>query len=254
MLTGGRKTTLEHWEKAWSGKIRMRLPSPLNVAVRNMQSLLLRHVRPGDDYLEIGAAPGKLLAWAKARLGVEASGLDFSETGCSVARGLFNALELDIDLRCEDLLQSSFPLGRFDAVASFGLVEHFEDPKEMIRAHVQLVKPGGLALVAIPHYGGLYGRLQRYFDEDNLNLHNLRMMSCSALLREAPHDLILSAKAYPFGRMSPWMVNFPGRWPRSIARSATLVLNGIGLLQPFSIPLLCPLLVLEMRRKSGNLS
>jgi hypothetical protein len=89
----GQKTEPAHWDAAWQLPVRVRLPSRLNVDVLNMMCLLARHVRSGTRYLEIGCAPGKMLAWVASTLRAEASGLDYSETGIAQCRSLFTALD-----------------------------------------------------------------------------------------------------------------------------------------------------------------
>jgi 2-polyprenyl-3-methyl-5-hydroxy-6-metoxy-1,4-benzoquinol methylase len=239
------KTTVDYWNRVWRAAPHMRLPSGLNVATRNLQALLRAHVAPGMRLLEIGCAPGKLLAWAAARLRAEVAGLDYSEPGLESARQLFSALGLRGDLRREDLFATTFAPGTFDLVFSAGVIEHFNDPRDIVRKHAELAKPGGKALIAVPHYGGVYGRVQRYFDADNLALHNLAIMSPRGLEALAPAGR--AACAYPAGRLSPWLINLDRRWPRPVARAATYALNAAGLIQPIDIPKLCPMLVLEIR-------
>jgi 2-polyprenyl-3-methyl-5-hydroxy-6-metoxy-1,4-benzoquinol methylase len=209
---------------------------------------LRKHVSAGQKYLEVGCAPGKMLSWVAAVLKADVAGLDFSERGLALTRTLFRALNLQGDLRYEDFFQHTFEPGTFDVVSSFGLIEHFDDPRDIVRRHVLLLKPGGLALIVIPNYMGIYGFLQQHFDRDNLALHNLEIMNRRILESLAPSDLVKSAKAYPEGRMSPWLVSFDSRWPRIIARSVSYAVNVLGLLQPFKIIRLCPFLVLEMVR------
>jgi 2-polyprenyl-3-methyl-5-hydroxy-6-metoxy-1,4-benzoquinol methylase len=244
----GRKTTVDHWDGAWSRAPRMRLPSPWNIAIRDLQRLLRAHVRPGSRFLEIGCAPGKLLAWVAHDLRADVSGLDYSERGLTFARQLFEALNLRADLRCEDLATTSFAPQSFDVVFSAGVIEHFDDPGPIVRRHVALVKPGGTALITIPNYGGLYRRLQRHFDPDNLGIHNLTIMTPSALEALAPRESVRTVKAYAAGRMSPWLVNFDKRWPAPVARAFALMMNGAGLVQPFDVAALSPTLVLELLR------
>src|SRR4051812_13610894 len=98
----GRKTTRDHWDAAWRAPIRLRLPSKLNVDVLNLTRLLSRYVRPGDRYLEIGCAPGKLLAWVASELKADAVGLDYSEPGAKSSRDLFAALALNVELHVTD--------------------------------------------------------------------------------------------------------------------------------------------------------
>jgi 2-polyprenyl-3-methyl-5-hydroxy-6-metoxy-1,4-benzoquinol methylase len=246
----GRKTTVEHWEAAWRPNINFRLPSSLNVGVADLKRLLREQVRPGQHYLEIGCAPGKMLSWVSAILKARVAGLDFSHTGLTSARKLFDALNLTADLRCEDVFHNSFEPESFDVVASFGLVEHFDDPREVIREHVLLSKPGGVVLIVIPNYGGIYGKLQRHFDPDNLAIHNLAIMNPRALEQCAPRDLVEIVHAYPEGRFSPWMVSLQKRMPRIVAHAISYSLNGIALILPIKVRSLCPTLVLRMVRSS----
>lgn len=242
-------TTRAHWEDTWAIPPRWRLPSSLSVATLNMQRLLRPHVRPGMRVLELGCAPGKILAWVAAVLGAEASGLDYSERGIAWSKTLFEKLGIPGDLRCEDVFSTSLPPDNYDVVYSSGLIEHFDDPRQIVRTHVALVKPGGKAIIAIPDYGGVYGRLQRWLDPENLAIHNLTIMSVEALSRVAPTDLMADVKVYRVGRISPWQLSFERRLPRRLGRAAKYALNVAGLLQPVDIDRLCPLLVLEISRR-----
>lgn len=248
----GAKTTADYWDGAWSMSPRMRLPSGLWIGVRDLQRFLRRHVKPGMSVLEIGCAPGKTLAWLAKRLEAQVAGVDYSERGLAFARALFRALGIDGDLRCEDVFATTFPPGSFDVVFSVGVIEHFDDPREIVRRHVTLTKPGGIAVIAIPNYGGIYGRLQRRFDPANLAIHNLEIMSPPGLTVLAPSDLIDGVRAYPAGRLSPWLISFEKRWPAGLARTVSHLLNGVGLLQPMDVTPLCPTLVLELRRQGGR--
>jgi 2-polyprenyl-3-methyl-5-hydroxy-6-metoxy-1,4-benzoquinol methylase len=249
MHDANRKTTVDHWDGAWQACIRLRLPSSLDVGTRNAMRLLRRYVKPGMHVLEIGFAPGKLLSWTAAVLGASVAGLDYSATGMRTATELFKSLGLKGDLRCEDLFDTTFEPGSFDFVCSFGLIEHFDDPREIVRRHVMLTKPGGVIVITIPNYGGLYGRIQRHFNAENLDLHNLKIMNPVALSKLAPLDALAEVQAFEYGRMSPWLTSFDKKYPRLLARGLSVTLNGIGLLQPFDLKPLSPLIVLKMMRR-----
>jgi len=244
-------TAVDQWDSVWAGDVRLRLPSPLNISVRDQQRLLAKHVRPHDRFLEIGCAPGKMLAWVAAVLQADVSGLDYSERGISTAKRLFGALHLKGDLRCESLNETTFPPDSFDIVYSGGLIEHFKDPRGVVRAHLQFLKPGGTALMTVPNYRGIYGRLQRYFDADSLLLHNLEIMTCEALRALAPPDETFEVRTYAAGRMSPWVLTPTKRWPRPVALGISHLVNAAALLQPFDVSFLCPTLVLEIRRRKA---
>lgn len=247
---GFAKTTRSHWDEAWTAPPRWRLPSPLYVTTRNMQRLLRPHVQPGMRVLELGCAPGKILAWVAAALGAEVSGLDYSERGITWSRTLFGALRIPADLRCEDVFKTSFTAGSFDVVYSAGLIEHFDDPRGIVRTHIELAKPGGKTIIAIPDYSGLYGHLQRWCDPQNLAIHNLEIMSVESLTRLVPDDLSGDVRVYRAGRLSPWQISFDRRLPALLGRAVAHLLNGVGLLQPVDFAPICPLLVLEVARRA----
>ena len=244
------KSTMDHWDDAWSVAPRMRLPSRLNVGVANLQRVLARHVRPGSSFLEIGCAPGKMLAWVGAKLGAKVSGLDYSVPGIRNAHKLFETLSIPVDLRCENVFETTFAPGTFDYVYSAGVIEHFDDPREIVARHVSLLKPGGLAIITVPNYGGLYGAIQRSIDPADLAIHNLGIMTPSALRELAPKTGVANAKAYSAGRFSPWIISWSRFLPGPVAKIAAISGNALGLLQPFDIDLLAPMLVLEIRASS----
>ena len=252
MTRSNELTSKGHWEEAWVAPPQWRLPSSLLVTTRNMQRLLRPAVRPGMRVIELGCAPGKILAWVAAGLGAHVAGLDYSERGIDWCRRLFETLRIPADLRCEDVFATTFEPRTFDVVYSAGLIEHFEDPRAIVKAHVTLVKPGGRAIVAIPDYGGIYGWLQRRLDPANLAVHNLRIMSPTALARLAPAELSGTIRTYRAGRLSPWQLSLERRLPSPLGRIAALALNGVGLVQPADISPFCPLLVLEISRRDES--
>jgi hypothetical protein len=76
-------------------------------------------------------------------------------------------------------------------------------------------------------------------------------MNPQALAALAPRDLVETSRAYPAGRLSPWLISLERRWPRRLARATCFFLNGVALLQPVRIRRLCPMLVLEIRRAAA---
>jgi 2-polyprenyl-3-methyl-5-hydroxy-6-metoxy-1,4-benzoquinol methylase len=243
-----RKTDQAFWDVGSQLPIKARLPSRLNVEVLNITRLLERHVRPSNRYIEIGCAPGKLLAWVASVLKAEVTGLDYSASGIAKCRMLFDELGLKVNLYHDDFFHHHLLPAYFDIVASFGFIEHFDDARPVVQRHLDLVKPGGLALIVIPNYGGIYGSFQRWCDAPNLEFHNLEIMKPLALMGLIDSVDVESVRSYPFGVMSPWFLNLDKRLPRSVAKLVSLCVNSVGLLQPLTIESLAPLLVLEIRK------
>ncbi len=240
---------MEHWESMHSIPPRMRLPSPYVSATRDILRLLDRYIRPGMRVLEIGCAPGKHLAYVAKVLGAEVAGIDYAEVGLRHAKQLFSTLAIDAELRCENVFESSLEKRAFDVVYSIGVVEHFDDPAPIIRVHAEFLRPGGTGIVAIPNYGGIYGRWQTRFDPDNLAIHNLDMMHLHLLRKLAPLDLVEDVDAFPYGHFNLGLVSLHKKLPRKLAATVQIAGNLMGLMQPFQIKALCPMLVMEMTRK-----
>jgi 2-polyprenyl-3-methyl-5-hydroxy-6-metoxy-1,4-benzoquinol methylase len=241
------KTTTAHWDQVYGTQPRMRLPSSLNIGTLNLKRLLRRYARPGHRFLEIGCAPGKMLAWAQHDLGVRASGLDYSEPGVEFTNRLLSTLHIPADVRCENVFATSFAPGSFDVVFSAGVIEHFDDPRELVAKHVELLAPGGVAVITVPNYGGVMGTLQARLDPANLAIHNTGIMNEAALKQTAPATGV-SARVFRWGRFSPWILNLSPTLPARIAQLLSIAGNAAGLLQPFDIAALAPLFVLEIRK------
>jgi 2-polyprenyl-3-methyl-5-hydroxy-6-metoxy-1,4-benzoquinol methylase len=188
-----------------------------------------------------------MLAYVVRTLGAEASGLDYSPTGIAQTRAVFNKLGLTATLRCEDVFNHAFPKNYFDVVHSGGLIEHFEDAREIVRIHVELLKPGGVALITVPHFGGFYGAVAAKTDPENLAIQNTGIMNPASLRELAPGDMCDSVTARPFGRISLGCISF--RSSRVLGLLCKGAANTVGLLQPVTIKRLCPNLLLRIVRR-----
>jgi 2-polyprenyl-3-methyl-5-hydroxy-6-metoxy-1,4-benzoquinol methylase len=244
-------TKKQYWDEGWDHKVSMRLPSKLNNAVRNFLRLMRPRLKPDMKVLEIGCAPGKYLALAAAELGVQVSGLDYSTVGIATCKRLFETLGLNADLRCENMFSTSFEDESFDIVYSKGVIEHFRNPAEAVEVHYRLLKRGGRAVIIIPNYSGIYGKLQRWLEPENLSMsvQNLEIMSTDALKKLISRQSTGEVNSYPWGLMSDGLVNWKGKFPSPLARLLSATLRAVSLMQPFQVDWLAPSLVLEFTRK-----
>lgn len=248
-MSENEKTELIHWESAWAVRPRLSFPSGLDIGTYNVLRLLKRYLRPGLRYVEVGCAPGKILSWVAREVRTQVSGIDYSPTGVDTAKWLCKGLGVNADIHCEDAMSSSFESGSFDLVFSCGLIEHFEDPAPMVAAHIRLLAHGGTALIAIPKYSGVYLKMQRWCDPENLSIHNLNIMGKREILALAPTECNLTARAFYFGNFSPWLISLSSR----LGLFGNLIswgLNFVGHIQPVEVEQLSPLLVLEIKKAS----
>jgi len=102
--------------------------------------------------LDLGCWVGFLLSEAAER-GWESVGVEPSEFASAYARD-----RLGLDVRTGELLTSPLPLGHFDAVVMGDVIEHLPRPDEALDRLAALLRPGGVAWMALPDAGSLVAR------------------------------------------------------------------------------------------------
>lgn len=240
----------EHWETfhASTATIRNSLPSELPVATSNSLKILKAHSLVNKRVLEIGYAPGKILAWCASR-GATVAGIDQDSNGVSTAERLFGALKLQATHIVADVFQFTKMRNEFDLVYSIGVIEHFIDPTEVIRKHIDFCKPGGTIVIMLPNYGGIYGLLQGAIDRENLSLHNTNIMQKAGLDEFIPPSEVRAYSYRRRGRPHLELVSLErllGRIGRPIRHACNL----IGWLFPMRCGPLATMWVLEIEKRT----
>jgi SAM-dependent methyltransferase len=116
------------------------LPDPQNGGARRRQ------------LLDLGCWVGFLLAEARER-GWETVGIEPSQFASAYARD-----ELGLDVRTGDLLSAPLPLHHYDAIVMGDVIEHLPRPGEALDRLAELLRPGGVAWMALPDAGSLVAR------------------------------------------------------------------------------------------------
>lgn len=125
---------------------------------RAMLRAALAHcrLRQGDVVAELGCGSSRYLPYLALQTGARVAGVDFSEIGIERTRRELTSVGVDysqVELgRIEDYAPAH--ANRFDAVISFGLVEHFDDLDGVVRDHFICVRPGGRILICAPNLSG----------------------------------------------------------------------------------------------------
>ncbi len=144
--------------------------------------ILPRHLprNPGATIVEIGSAPGRLLIELSRRFGYDPYGIEFSPDGVLLNRRVFAEKGIppehviEGDILNSDLLRSHHE--RFDVVFSHSFLEHFDEPRDLVARHLELLKQGGHLVIYIPNLRGLNKLLYRFFSFGGLERHNLALM------------------------------------------------------------------------------
>jgi hypothetical protein len=113
-------------------------------------------------------------------------------------------------------------------VFSSGFIEHFEDTEDVIRRHVELLSEQGQLLIIIPNFLGLNGMIQKRFDRENLEAHNLRSMDINYLkqlmLSFNLKDLSVDYLGKPMVWLEPKSLNRRnGRWIKMLSYAIKLI-------------------------------
>jgi SAM-dependent methyltransferase len=172
----GRYTDEEFWDEYWrSLELPIEIDKSRGVLVAEMTDVFDRFLASDHplSVLEIGGAPGQYGAYLYRRFGHSVTVFDSSPIGCEKARENFDLLGVPARVVEADLFAPPANLSRFDVVYSLGLIEHFGDVTEAVRAHVDLVVPGGLLLLGAPNLDGINAGLLRRLSPTFLSKHHV---------------------------------------------------------------------------------
>jgi len=189
-------TNEKTYEKWWEDKWKKSIPSshidildtfrygPLS---KSIIKFLNRYLEKGDGkkILELGCANSRWLIYFKKNLGYKIYGIDRSEVGCELARENLKKENIKGLILCEDLFETSLDTNFFDVVYSMGLIEHFNNPTEIINKHIYFLKNVGKLILIIPNF---QKKSLRYFiakligkEKELLASHNIELMSITSM-------------------------------------------------------------------------
>ena len=102
--------------------------------------------------LDLGCWVGFLLAEAEQR-GWGTTGVEPSAFASAYARD-----RLGLDVRTGDLFTTDLPLHHYDAIVMGDVIEHLPRPGEALDRMAELLRPGGIAWMALPDAGSVVAR------------------------------------------------------------------------------------------------
>ena len=130
--------------------------------------------------IEIGCAGGNYLCYLAKNFNFQPYGIDYSdEIAKTYATFEANRL-LPPTLFREDIFTWE-TTKKFDVVCSIGFIEHFKNIHSVIKKHVDLLSPGGMLIVSMPHFAHAQYIFHWLIDRENLKKHNTKIMNLSSL-------------------------------------------------------------------------
>lgn len=115
----------------------------------------------GQTLLEIGSGYGVFVAITRMDYGVHSFGLEPGGVGYSSSLAVSRRLMQHCGLSPRLIIQGvgeHMPVqsNSFDLVYSTHVLEHVQNPPQVLRETVRVLRPGGIAQIVVPNYGSLW--------------------------------------------------------------------------------------------------
>ncbi len=201
--------------------------------------------------IELGGFPGYYATYLKKYQHLDTTLFDYF-----IHEGLINQLletnglkPGDINIIEADLFEYK-PEKPYDMVLSFGLIEHFNDTKAIIATHLQFLKPAGVLFITLPNFKGINGWIQRKFDKENYDKHNINSMDLQ-LLAKCCEDLGLTEiETYYHGKFTVWLENKSeqGAMTKAFVKAVWWMVK-LAKIIPFTNKALSPYIVVKAVKK-----
>jgi cyclopropane fatty-acyl-phospholipid synthase-like methyltransferase len=200
-------TTRQFWLDYWESKTDLVFEVSDSYMFTSILTQLVSQ-NQSKTLLEIGGFPGYFSVWAKRKLNLNATLLDYV-----VHQRILNELEIENQLSPNTIgvieadLFAYTPKEKFDLVVSNGLIEHFKDTKNIIEKHTEQLADKGVLLITLPNFRGLNGWFQKTFDPENYSKHNINCMDIQLLEKICKELNLKNIQIYYNGRFMLWLEN-----------------------------------------------
>jgi methionine biosynthesis protein MetW len=194
--------------------------------------LIADMIEPGARVLDIGCGDGALLAYLAREKGVDARGMELSQSGVNacVRHGL-SVIQGDADRDLE-----AFPVGAFDVAVLSQTLQATREPRHVLET---LIRIGKRAIVSFPNFGFWRIRMRLLFRGrmpvsellnhpwyETPNIHLCTIRDFVVLLDELDARIERSAMLDRHGR--PFSLEPHGRLANLLAEQGVFVLSGNG--------------------------
>jgi SAM-dependent methyltransferase len=195
------------WANYWESKKDLAFAVPPDYTFHKLLKQVVDEGKIGTA-IELGGFPGYYAIFLEKYFNLKTTLFDFY-VHQPVLKEVLAANQIDekdIAVIEGDLFNYQ-PKEQYDLVLSCGLIEHFNDTKDIIARHLQFLKPGGTLFITLPNFTGANGWVQRKFDMGNYEKHNISSMDPKLLAGYCKELGLKNVDAYYYGKFSIWLEN-----------------------------------------------
>jgi len=167
------------WDKYWENQ---EFPSEINKKFSFDRCLAgaLNEILKDKKYasiLEIGCAPGRWMSFYSEDLELLPSGIEYSPVGVDATVQNLDMLNVKYgDFYTGDFFEIE-PQPIYDIVISLGFIEHYDNVIDVVKRQSAWLKPGGMLVLGVPNFNGVYKPIQNILDSEILRKHNTSIMN-----------------------------------------------------------------------------
>ncbi len=200
-------TSKNFWKNYWESKSGLVFEVPENHTFHQVLSKIIGQNNT-KTAIELGGFPGYYAVFLKKYFNLQATLLDYY-----IHKEIMESLLHKNNLQKPDIaaieadLFNYKPEEKYDLVLSCGLIEHFNDTRDIINRHVSFLDTNGVLLITLPNFRGINGWVQKTFDHDNYVKHNINSMDVDLLKNIAKELHLKDVDVYYFGGFSTWLEN-----------------------------------------------
>jgi SAM-dependent methyltransferase len=238
------------WVNYWERKEGLSIDMPADYLFHKELGSIIKEQKV-KTAIELGGFPGYYAVFLKKYFKLDVTLLDYfihkPITDSLLASNGLN--DDDINIIETDLFKYK-PEQTYDLVLSCGLIEHFVDTADIIKRHIDFVKPGGTLLITLPNFKSVNGWFQEKFDPENYKIHNIECMDPVLLASICKAEGLHVLKASYYGNFSIWLEDEKNKplQVRLFKKAAWIAGKMFTKLLPFNSKQLSPYIILEARK------
>jgi 2-polyprenyl-3-methyl-5-hydroxy-6-metoxy-1,4-benzoquinol methylase len=174
-MGGNELTSSDYWNEIWAKRKARRIPRCHYYYGEN--GIFIHAIKKqypniiGKRVLEIGGAGSHFLLALAKWCDVDATAIDYSAVGLRKTQEIFSVNDCNVHTVFADFITWNADDTKFDVVVHWGVLEHFNDPKIILKKCQQLLTPGGIVIFSMPNMVAYGARFWKKWAPQNWSRH-----------------------------------------------------------------------------------